>query len=117
MRFFIFQKYYRKVIPRIASSNYFRNTCILRIFWKNVFAFRGLNQCGIKECRTKERGKLHLIRKLQFRIFNSMVDIFSVIPPVIVYPVHLQFLIPYFSEFQNDFGAKSFNIKQVLNKK
>ena len=49
-----------------------------------------------------------------FQLYGSYF--LSVIPPVIVYPVHLQSLIPYFSEFQNDFGAKSFNIKQVLNK-
>ena len=48
--------------------------------------------------------KLHLIRKLKFRIFNSMAVIF-----------YLSFHI--FQKFKNDFVAKSFNIKQVLNKK
>ena len=39
----------------------------------------GTNECGRKECGTKEWklifAKLHLIRKLEFRIFNSMAVI------------------------------------------
>ena len=52
--------------------------------------------------------KLHLIRKLKFRNF---------IPHVTLFLGHSQSLIPHFRKFKNDFVAKSFNIKQVLNKK
>ena len=43
MRFFIFWKYYRKIILRAACSKYFQNISISRIFRKNIFVFQGFN--------------------------------------------------------------------------
>ena len=44
MRFFIFWKYYKKIILRVAWPKYSWNIQILRILGKSVFLFQGLYQ-------------------------------------------------------------------------
>ena len=59
--------------------------------------------------------KLHLIRKLKFQIFNSMAVIFYLHS---TYPIFGSFTIFNSTFFKNlNLNAKSFNIKQILNKK
>ena len=80
------------------------------------------NECGRKECGTKEWklffAKLHLIRKLKFRIFNSVAIILYLWFRMLSYfrVIHnLQFYI--FRKLKDDFVAESFNIKLNFERK
>ena len=60
--------------------------------------------------------KLHLIRKLKFRISNSLAVIFFHSTLSYFWVIH-NLYVHIFRKFKNDFVSQSFDTKQIFNKK